>query len=102
VQPLVENALKYGGRTSPKPLSIRVVARRDGDWATIEVANTGSWVPPDDTASTGTGLFSLERRLQLLVGPLATVRCGAQDGWVRVQIRLPVVDATRTCEEMAG
>lgn len=99
VQPLVENALKYGGRTSPKPLRIHVIARRDGDWATIEVANTGSWVPPGAPDSTGTGLVSLERRLQLLVGSLATVQSAAQEGWVRVQIRLPAVERPRGIPE---
>lgn len=67
VQPLVENAIKYGGRTSPKPLRVHVAARRDGDWLTVEVANTGRWMLAGEAESTGTGLVSLERRLQALI-----------------------------------
>jgi len=91
VQPLVENAIKYGGRTSPKPLRVHVAARSDGDWLTVEVANTGRWMLAGEAESTGTGLVSLERRLQLLLGPQAALTHGEHDGWVRVAIRVPVV-----------
>lgn len=69
VQPLVENAIKYGGQTADRPIRVDVTARRDEDWLAIEVANSGRWVAPGDRQSTGTGLRSLERRLRLLVGP---------------------------------
>lgn len=90
VQPLVENALKYGGESAPAPLRLEVSARREQGWLVVEVANTGRWVPPGRRQSTGTGLHSLERRLQLLVGPTATVTHGEADGWVRVRIRVPI------------
>ncbi|NBW85710.1 MAG: hypothetical protein EBR23_02490 [Planctomycetia bacterium] len=90
VQPLVENAIKYGGETAPPPLRLEVSARREQDWLVVEVANTGRWVPAGRRQSTGTGLHSLERRLQLLVGPAATVTHGEADGWVRVRIRVPI------------
>lgn len=93
VQPLVENALKYGGQTSPRPLRVHVAARREEEWLVVEVANTGRWVAPGGPHSTGTGLASLERRLQLLVGPAAQVSHHEVDGWVRVRIRLPAVEA---------
>lgn len=90
VQPLVENAIKYGGETAPPPVRLDVSARREQDWLVVEVANTGRWVPAGRRQSTGTGLHSLERRLQLLVGPAATVTHGEADGWVRVRIRVPI------------
>jgi len=90
VQPLVENAIKYGGETAPPPLRLEVSARREQGWLVVEVANTGRWVPTGRRQSTGTGLHSLERRLQLLVGPAATVTHGEADGWVRVRIRVPI------------
>ena len=90
VQPLVENAIKYGGQTSPRPIRVEVAARREGDWLVVEVANTGSWVAAGSRNSTGTGLRSLERRLRLLVGPTAAVSHGEDHGWVRVWIRVPI------------
>jgi len=90
VQPLVENALKYGGDSGIRPLRIDVSARRDGEWLAIDVANTGRWVPPGRRESTGTGLHSLERRLRMLVGAEATVSHAEEDGWVRVQVRIPL------------
>lgn len=89
VQPLVENAIKYGGQTGPRPIRVHVTARRDGDRLAIEVANTGRWVAPGGGQSTGTGLGSLERRLRLLVGPDCTVSQREDDGWVKVLIRVP-------------
>jgi len=90
VQPLVENALKYGAESGIRPLRIEVSARRDGAWLAIEVANTGRWVPPGRRESTGTGLHSLERRLRMLVGPAAEVSHTEEDGWVRVRVRIPL------------
>lgn len=93
VQPLVENVIKYGGQTGPRPIRVHVTARREGEWLAIEVANTGRWVAPGGGQSTGTGLHSLERRLQLLAGPACTVTHREDDGWVRVLIRIPAPGA---------
>lgn len=101
LQPLVENALKYGAESGTRPLRVEIRACRDGDWLALEVANTGRWAPPVIRPSTGTGLRSLERRLRLLVGPAATVAHGEEDGWVRVRIRLPL-DGPRRAPEAAG
>jgi LytS/YehU family sensor histidine kinase len=90
VQPLVENAIKYGGQTAERPIRVDVVARRDEEWLAIEVANAGRWVAPGGRQSTGTGLRSLERRLRLLVGPSASVSHRQDDDWVRVLIRVPL------------
>ena len=94
VQPLVENAIKYGGQTSQRPIRVEVAARRDGEWLVVEVANTGAWVAAGGRQSTGTGLRSLERRLRLLVGPSAAVSHREDNGWVRVRIRVPIAEAT--------
>ena len=94
VQPLVENALKYGGESGVKPLRVEVSARRDGEALLVEVANTGRWVAPGRKDSTGTGLHSIERRLRLLVGPGARVTHEEEDGWVRVRVRIPLGPAT--------
>lgn len=90
VQPLVENALKYGGETGERPLRLRIRARRDGDWLEVAVSNTGRWVAPGRPTTTGTGLKSLERRLRLLVGPGARIIPEENDGWVHVRVRIPL------------
>jgi len=90
VQPLVENALKYGAESGVRPLRIEVSARRDGNWLAIDVANTGRWVPPGRRDSTGTGLESLEKRLRMLVGAEARVSHAEDEGWVRVKVRIPL------------
>ncbi len=54
-----------------------------------EVANTGRWVTPNPSQRPGTGIRTLRKRLELLVGPEATVSTSEDDGWVRVRIRMP-------------
>lgn len=90
VQPLVENALKYGAAEADRPLHVHVRAWRENDRLLIEVANTGRWLPADDTVSTGTGLQTLRRRLQLHGGPAATLATREDDGWVRVLLTIPL------------
>ena len=89
-QPLVENALKYGAASGPRPLRVEISARRDGDCLAIEVANTGRWAPRGVDRSTGTGLRSVERRLQILLGGQSQVTHMEADGWVRVRLRIPL------------
>jgi len=89
VQPLLENALKYGAATSPMPLHVAVTARLDRDRLEVEVANTGKWMPPDPARSGGIGMRSLEKRLVYAFGEAATIHIDDRDGWVRVVVRLP-------------
>jgi len=89
IQPLLENAFHYGPQTSPMPLTVSVEASvRDGQLAVI-VANSGSWVPPDPARSIGSGIQTLRKRLELLIGPAATVEVVHEQGWVKIVIRLP-------------
>lgn len=90
LQPLLENAFHYGAQTSPMPLHVSVEASiRDGR-LTVVVANSGAWVPPDPARSIGSGIRTLRTRLDLLLGPTATVDVVREEGWVRVVVRLPV------------
>jgi len=68
VHPLVENAVKYGMRTSPLPLVVHLRAKVRGDALLIEVCNTGRWITPGSRdgridGGTGTGLENVRRRL---------------------------------------
>lgn len=111
IQPLVENALKYGRHADDAPLEVAVRARRDGATLLIEVANTGRWVEPHRNGSTNTGLHTLRRRLLIHGGPEATVTTSEADGWVRVMICIPLTAEyalaeasthTPTLREIAG
>jgi sensor histidine kinase YesM len=104
VQPLVENAIKYGGLSGERPIRVEVRAGREQGCLVVEVANMGRWAPAGGPPSTGTGLHSLERRLRLFLGPSATVTHWEADGWVRVRIRVPlgaVADEESVIQERA-
>jgi hypothetical protein len=73
VQPLLENAIKFGQRTSPRPLRITILAQARPEGVVIEVTNSGEWVPEGGLDSTGIGLVNLRRRLQLVCGDGASV-----------------------------
>ena len=88
VQPLIENAIKFGRLTSPLPLRIRIGARRDASHLHLEVANSGVWVP--EGTGTGIGLANLRRRLALILGDTATLTTAVRDGWVHTAVRVPV------------
>lgn len=69
VHPLVENALKYGMRTSRMPLRIEVQANVYNGDLHVDVWNTGRWIEPKDKLkkgklSTGTGLQNIRLRLK--------------------------------------
>lgn len=90
VQPLVENAIKYGQRTSAPPLRLRIDATVSGKELVITVANTGQWVAPrEGRRDGGIGLANLRRRLELIYGGGARCDCAEAEGWVRVVLRIP-------------
>ena len=69
IHPLIENAIKYGMKTSPMPLKIRIKAMVKNETLKVEVSNTGKWVKPsiDKSSSemgTGTGLENIRQRLE--------------------------------------
>jgi LytS/YehU family sensor histidine kinase len=65
IQPLVENAIKYGMKTSTLPLKIRIKSSLLENKLRISVINTGKWISPSNNgiAGTGTGLENVKARL---------------------------------------
>jgi LytS/YehU family sensor histidine kinase len=96
VQPLIENALKYGLRTSKPPLQLRILATVSGGELSVIVENSGEWIVPspdgESRDSTGIGLANLRRRLVLLCGGQARLSVTTPAGLVRVEVRLPLAD----------
>ncbi len=88
--PLVENAIKYGGRTSPGVLRLRIVARAAGPALHVEIANTGAWLPPVAArpGSTGIGLENLRQRLHRYYPGVHEFSIGASGGWVTARLAL--------------
>lgn len=102
VHPLVENAVKYGMRTSRMPLRIRVSAVSEGERLSIEVFNTGRWIVPGSLpgSGTGTGLSNVRQRLQVLFPDRHGFRIDPEEGeGVRIRIDLwpdrPAPEAAR-------
>jgi PAS domain S-box-containing protein len=101
VQPLVENAVKYGMQTTTeKALHLMVLSTLQDDFLVIEVANTGVWVEGAQASngsasvtkqrSTGIGLENLRKRLEQLYPHGHTMNITHEQGIVRVQIRIRV------------
>jgi sensor histidine kinase YesM len=94
VQPLLENAIKYGQQTSPMPLSILIQVQRAGDNLQLLVENTGSWVETSALSrvqGTGIGIGNLRRRLQLLYGERASLTYEHSPEWVQAMVTLPIM-----------
>ena len=97
VHPLVENAIKYGMRTSSMPLIIHLRAKVLDDTLRIEVINTGRWIEPAGpeaqmTEGTRTGMDNVLRRLENAFPNRHRFEAVEEEGRVRVQleIRSPV------------
>jgi two-component system, LytTR family, sensor kinase len=90
IQPLLENAIKYGQQTSPPPLRIAIEARLSDRRLLLMVENTGHWVEPHGPESIGLGIANLKQRLHLLYGDQAELTFDRTATAVRAQVSLPV------------
>ncbi len=90
VQPLLENALKYGGQSAIRPLKIAIRAHIEGETLVLSVTNSGQWIEPGVPGSTGIGLANLRRRLHLLYGASASVVHESSSNEVTARVRLPL------------
>jgi signal transduction histidine kinase len=89
VQPLLENAIKYGQETGPRPLRVSITAKVVQGHLEIEVCNSGYWVESDRTHSGGVGLSNLRRRLELIYGHAASLDIRHDPSKVAVCVSLP-------------
>ena len=88
--PLVKNAIKYGGQTSPDVLELKIEATRNDETVHIKVSNTGHWLRADTSrpGSTGIGLENLSQRLQRYYPQNHRFTTEAKSGWVIAQISI--------------
>jgi LytS/YehU family sensor histidine kinase len=88
LQPLVENAVKYG--TSDGAGWVRIKAYRSDDWLHLEVINPIGRVEPIESENGGRGLVYLRERLECLYdGADGLLKVEESNGEFAVQLVLP-------------
>ena len=89
VQPLVENAIKYGLYGTLGEVKIRVSCKKEENYLLITVQNP---FDPQDSGPEGIGfgLSSIERRLFLIFGRTDLLLKSAEDNLFQVQLKLPL------------
>ena len=95
LQPVVENAVKYGVAKSRKPVTVRISAYEEAGRLHIKVKDDGEGPPPEDAdgeGGTGVGLRNVCERLTARYGSRAGCLYGPDpDGGYTVQMYMPVV-----------
>jgi LytS/YehU family sensor histidine kinase len=89
--PLIENAIKYGMKTSSMPLKIYVKAKFVNEALNIEVCNSGKWVKSPEhiqVEGTGTGLVNVTRRLDRIYPNKYHIKFDEKNNWVYVIIQI--------------
>lgn len=93
VHPLVENAVKYGMKTSTMPLEIKITAKVKDNELSIFVRNSGTWLDDDAEgrgrpAGTGTGLKNVRERLSNRFPGKSKLTTFEEDGCVVIKISI--------------
>ncbi len=92
LQPIVENAVKYGVAKSKKPVTIRISAYEEAGRLHLKVKDDGEASPEGGDAGTGVGLRNVCDRLDARYGTRAGCLHGADpDGGYTVHLYMPVV-----------
>ena len=93
LQPVVENAIKYGRLTSPEKLKICITANlAESGRFYLEVTNTGSWIKTESGVgpdSTHIGMSNIRQRLEKIYASDYRFEISTLNGIVRVRIDLP-------------
>lgn len=97
LQPLVENAIKYGVAPSRDPVNIRVTGRREGPELVVTVEDDGRGAAVAvKTGGAGVGLQNIRQRLNALYGDAASLVAGPRDPGFAATIRLPAAPFPRS------
>jgi two-component sensor histidine kinase len=92
LQPLVENAIKYGVSRTSSPVTITITAREDGDQMHIAVSDDGDNPPGQGDAGSGIGLANVRDRLTARFGDAGQIVYGPREGdGFSVLLTLPVI-----------
>ena len=91
LQPLVENAVKYGLGPSERPVTIEIAASEQGGRLTLSVTDDGGGAFQKQPPKLGLGLQNVQRRLEVLFGDQASLHCApVTPRGFRAAIELPL------------
>ncbi|MFN8574749.1 MAG: histidine kinase [Gemmatimonadaceae bacterium] len=93
LQPLVENAIRYGVAPRPGPTQVLIRGRQDNGTLTLDVWNAHSSV--DATLREGIGLRTTRERLHLLFGAAGQLIVRNEDGGVTASVVIPTSASAR-------
>lgn len=104
LQPIVENAVKYGFSQTIGPGEISIDCRVNGETVEIDVSDTGPGLPDNRVQSggTGVGLTNTRARLEQLYGGNFTLELiNRPEGGAQVRIRFPFSPAPVSSSHMS-
>ncbi len=92
LQPIVENAVKYGTKTSDLPLRITIEGWVTDSLLLVEITNTGHWVSAEQTERVrkGVGIENLRKRLDMIYADHYQFETEEDNGRVRVIVGVPL------------
>lgn len=91
IQPLVENAMKYGVAPARRPVTVEIIAGLEAGDVVITVRDDGEGAQ-DVPCGSGVGLANVRERLALSYGAAAGLNAGAlADGGFCSTVRLPAI-----------
>jgi sensor histidine kinase YesM len=88
LNPLVENAVKHGLQTSPKPLKIKITAKLQNKNLLLEIANSGKLDKISNSNGTKIGLKNVRERLEKLFPQKSSFDISEDNGFVRAKIEI--------------
>ncbi len=92
LQPLVENAIKYGVARATRPVTIRIGAREADGVLHLMVSDDGDVIPTDSDKGSGIGLANVRDRLDARYGSAARIEWHVPfEGGFVVELTLPAV-----------
>ncbi|HEV7232916.1 MAG TPA: histidine kinase, partial [Sphingorhabdus sp.] len=80
LQPLVENAIKYGVSRATRPVTIRIAAEKLDDSVVIKVIDDGEAIAAEEDKGSGIGLANVRDRLEARYRSTASLEAGPQSG----------------------
>ncbi len=94
IQPLIEDALHHRPPSVERPLHLWLTFRVENGFLNVTLSSTSNLDTSGPISDPGPGIRSLRHRLNLQLGPLATVDQHAADGWIRTTVHIPMPDSS--------
>ena len=89
LQPLVENAIKFGLYDTTEPVTITIAAAQENNYLAVTIQNPFDPETSSPKQGTGFGLSSVQRRLYLLFGRTDLVITNAKENIFTTEVKVP-------------